>query len=227
MAGKKKGQSQAVAYTPGQSRPNTRELVPEGDGQFTLKSYGKAGAAGWHVKPNKFPCRYVDYELVGSEGQDGSPLSFRDFASSSPAAFFRIFDLAAAVSYPVGFALDSNPTKPSDPGVRDLCEWIDGLLSWIEENNVVLNGTIKHEEYNGQPNARVNWLPPEEGSFVPEAEEEEDEGEGEDDAVFEEEAVAEEEQEEVIAPPSPKRKAPLAKLSAPALTSVSGKKRAG
>jgi len=234
MAGNKKGQAVRLGYTPGQPRAQAeRELVPEGDGKFSLKSYGKQGPAGWKVKPGKFPCRHVDYELIGSEGADGQPLSFRDFASSSPKAFFRIFDLAAAVNYPVAFELDTTPTKPSDPGVKQLCEWIDEMFAWIDDNNVVLNGTIKHEEYNGQQNARVQWLPPEEGSFIGDevaVEEDEQEEEVDEAEEFDPETgeVAEEEVEEEMPAPTPvakKKAAPAAKAAAPQLKSVAGKKR--
>ena len=197
------GSAQRLGYTPGQKREARFKELPAGVYKFTLADIGKAGLAGWRKGkgPKKFPNRMIRFQTVGAPDASGKESTIVDFVSASPAASFRVEDLAFASAYPEALDVEM-PASPQESGaVRAYCEVIDALLEYIKENEVVLVGKVTHEEYKGQNRARIStWLDPEAEVEGDDAEEEE--AAAEDDQSFfaeeEEEEEAAEEEEEVV-----------------------------
>lgn len=189
------GEARRQEYVPGQPRP--RSSLPEpGPYSLTLADKGKAGLAGWTAGKGagKFPYRRVQFALAGTEDEvTGEEKKVTEFISANPKAAFRILDLAAACEYPEAFTVPE-VTNPSHPDVRAYCQQIDAVLDYIEENGIVLQGSIGHDEYNGRTNARIQeWLVPEAQAETQAAEAAEETGTEE--PAFAEGEVVEEEPE--------------------------------
>lgn len=162
------GESRRDVYKPGEPLNDPDRIpVDEGTYQMVLKSYGKKGLDGWKksTKPGKFHSRMLTFAALGTQDErSGSEKTVVDFLSASPKAWFRIRSLAAASRYPEELKLP-HPAGPTDTqNLVARCQGIDKVLEYLLENNVVLTGTVRHEEYKGKTNARIDsWEPGEEG----------------------------------------------------------------
>lgn len=202
------GEVRRLQFKPGEPRQESSTL-DVGDYKFQLLEYGKPGLAGWKIsKPGKFPNRRLKFTVLDTEDEvTGSEKTMTDFASASPKAFFRIYDLALAAGYQEEIDVPL-PTAPGDAAVREVCSAIDKVLAYIKDNNIVLNGHVDHEEYKGRQQARItNWLSPDAEAAAAEGEGEMVE-EGAEAEATEGEEVAEEEyangtEEEAYEEPAP------------------------
>ncbi len=156
-----KGEARRNTYKPGEPRVRS-EPAEEGDYELVVLDYGKPGLKGWKVKnPKKFPNRMVRLSMLGTEDEEtGKEKTLVEFASTSPAAFFKIADLAEAAGYPEELDLP-RPKKPSETAlVRECCEGIEKLLKWLKDEEKVLKARVIVEEYKGRHNNKVaDWLP--------------------------------------------------------------------
>lgn len=156
-----KGESRRLTFTPGEKRPRS---APPDEGRYTAKmdSIGKAGPKGWISKTGKFPCRHTRIAVQGTEDEvTGKEKTVMFFASASPKAWGIFYDFALAVGYPNTLEIPE-ARKPTSPEVSEVCEAMDMVFNWCLENDVEFQVDIAHEEYQGQPTARVKFLPPEE-----------------------------------------------------------------
>jgi hypothetical protein len=229
------GEAKRLVYEPGMERPRTLPIDP-GDYKANLDSYGKSGLKGWQRKPNKFPNRKVLFSIQGTEDEvNGGEKKLPEYITTHPKAFFRVFDLAAAVGYPEKIIVDM-PKKPTSPEVRTLCVEIDKLLAYIKNNDIAINVEIGNEEYQGNTKSRIaRWLPPEEDGEMeeedmePDVEEDEteetEEDETEEDEETEEDSEDDEEEPEEEEEPEPVKPAKKAAAKkAPAAKKTSKKK---
>lgn len=157
-----KGEARTLGYTPGQ-RPVRGLPAPDGDYNVTLKSKGKEGDAGWRSKPGKFPSRGVTWALQGTEDEvTGDEKTVTTFVSLSNKVLKQLAELAYASGYPHPFEL-ARYGKPGDPGVQDMKTVADAILSYIEENGIVMKARVATEEYLGEDkNVIKRWLGPDE-----------------------------------------------------------------
>jgi hypothetical protein len=187
------GEAKRLVYKQGMERPRTLP-IDSGDYKADLDNYGKPGLKGWGRKPNKYPNRKVVFSIQGTEDEvNGGEKKLTEYITTHPGAFFRIFDLAAAVNYPGSIDVEM-PKKPTDPQVRALCTEIDKLLAYIKNNDISINVEIGQEDYQGTTKSRIQrWLPPDEDGEKAGEDEDMDETETEE---TEDEETEEDEQEE-------------------------------
>jgi len=159
-----KGEARTLGYTPGQ-RPTRGLPAPDGDYSCTLKFKGKEGDAGWKSKPGKFPNRAVTWNIQGTEDEvTGDEKTVTTFISLSNKVLKQVTELAYASGYPHAFEL-ARYSKPGDPGVQEMKTVVDAILSFIEENGVVMKARIGTDEYNGEEKNTVKrWLGPDEAA---------------------------------------------------------------
>jgi hypothetical protein len=207
--------------------------TPEDDGEFDLviANLGKPGLAGWKAKAGsgKYHNRPVKFDILNTESElrPGKPKQLTEFVNTNPSTFFRIVNLANASGYDGELDMPV-PDSPDDvKAVKERCEVIDRMLTWIAENGIVLRAYIKKEQYNGEWNNKVGkFLPQPEATAEAEAEEElpaEEEAPAEEETLLDEEEAPEEEP-----PPPPARKVapkPAAKPAAKTATKPAPKRR--
>lgn len=167
------GEVQRNTYTPGQAPPQP-SVAENGDYQLTLVDNGKGGKnvplAGWrkNADPKKFPFKFIKFELNGTEDAvSGKPLTVRTVVSASPGGItYSILQMAYAAEYPNALEFpetdeDGKPRTPTSGATRQVCQMIDELIEYIQENGVTLNARIGQEEYKGRRQAKIsNFLPP-------------------------------------------------------------------
>lgn len=165
MATKVKGEAvQTLEYTPGE---RLAESKPPDEGPATLQLGQNKNLAGigkgWKAKPGKYPNRLLWFKVLDTEDEiSGKEKEVRELISLSPGALRRgCMRLAQAAQYPLKLQLGPDKT-PNHPTVRANAMAIDKMLMHIKENELVLRGEIYHEEYNGEMQGNVKWLPPEE-----------------------------------------------------------------
>lgn len=200
---KVKGEVQTLEYVPGERLAESKP-PDEGPATLTLAENKKAIAGigkGWKAKPGKYPNKLLWFKVLDTEDEvSGKEKEVRELISLSPGALRRgCMKLAQASQYPLKIQLGPDKT-PNHPTVRSNAIAIDKMLQHIKENELVLRGEIFHEEYNGEMQGNVKWLPPEEleasgDDFAAEGEAEAP-PEGEDDVFGTQEEGAEEEQAE-------------------------------
>lgn len=153
-----------LEYTPGERLAESR---PPDEGPATLQLGQNKNLAGigkgWKAKPGKYPNRLLWFKVLDTEDEiSGKEKEVRELISLSPGALRRgCMRLAQAAQYPLKIQLGPDKT-PNHPTVRANAIAIDKMLMHIRENELTLRGEIYHEEWNGEMQGNVKWLPPEE-----------------------------------------------------------------
>lgn len=173
----KTGQMDRQTYEPGVKRPEQKP-IEEGRYRLVLQKPGKKGR-DWRKKdPKSFPYKRLLFKAIDREGntvQDeatGQDAMVSSILSSSPKAFFTVYDLAYAAGYPEKFSLPE-VVKSDDPKVEERCKMLDQIVDFIEENEIALNAFVTEGEHNGRPQNDIRWEAPDDETAEAESEDEE------------------------------------------------------